>query len=67
MHTYWLRGPTQIYLRLLETTRNHAVTISDLQTGNKEEPLMLARDTVTSTSPQVPEVTLDDGDLSDPT
>jgi hypothetical protein len=67
MDTYWLRGPTQIYLTLLETTRNRAVTISDLQTGNKEEPLMLARDTVTSTIPQVPKVTLDDGGLSDPT
>jgi len=67
MDTYWLRGPTQIYLTLLETTRNRAVTISDLQTGNKEEALMLARDTVTSTIPQVPKVTLDDGGLSDPT
>ena len=67
MATYWLRGPTPTYLTLLETTRNRAVAIVDLQTDNKEEPLILARDTVTSTILQVPKVTFDDGGLSDPT
>ena len=67
MHTYWLLGPTQAYLSLLEVTCNHTVTISDLQIENKKELLTLASNTATSTILKVPEVTFDDGDLRDPT
>ena len=67
MHTYWLVGPTQTYLSLLEAARNHAVTISDLYAGNEEEALTLASNTATSTILKMPKVTFEDDDLSDET
>jgi hypothetical protein len=66
MHTYWLLGPTQTYLSLLEATRNRAVTISDLQTVNQEEPLILTPNTATSVILKVSKLTFDDGDLGGP-
>jgi hypothetical protein len=67
MHTYWLLGPTQTYLSLREVTRNRVATIYDLQTGNQEEPLILAPGNATSTILQVPKITFDDGHLPGPT
>jgi hypothetical protein len=67
MHTYWLQGPTQTYLSLLEDARNRAVTISDLVSGNKEEPLTIVSSTATSTILKVPKVTFDDDDLTNAT
>lgn len=60
MHTYWLLGPTQTYLSLVQAARRRAVTISDLHTENKEKSFTLASNITTST---ITKVTLGAGDL----
>ena len=67
MHTYWLLGPTQTYLSLLEAVRHRSVTIADFHTENKEEPLTLVPNTATSMVLKVAKVTFDNDDHDDPT
>ncbi|UJR13064.1 hypothetical protein I4U23_000089 [Adineta vaga] len=67
MDTYWLLGPTETYLSLLETAKSHTVTISDLQTKNKEEAAILTSNTTISTHLKAPNITFQDNNLTDPT
>lgn len=66
MDTYWLLGPTQLYLTLAETTRSRAITISDLKTKDNEEPPIYALDTIISTTYEMPINTFNDEDFIHP-
>ncbi|CAF1120486.1 unnamed protein product [Adineta steineri] len=66
MDTYWLLGPTETYLSLLEATRTRNVPSVNLLNGNKEEPLLLAPSIPTSSTLKVSKVPFNNGDLIDP-
>ena len=67
MHTYWLLGPTQVYLSLTKATCNRTIPISGLPAENKKEPLTVPSNAVTSTILNGLEATFDDDGLIDPT
>lgn len=67
METYWLLGPTQAYLTLTKVTSKRTVTISDLNTDNKKEPLAIISNDATSTILKGIEATLEHGTYINPT
>ncbi|CAF0824330.1 unnamed protein product [Adineta ricciae] len=65
METYYLIGPTSIYLSLLETTRKQSINVHDSQIENQDGRVKLDSDVPIHTNLKVPDIMFDDDDLSE--